>query len=179
MRSLEQLRQDFLALKITPTKWLGDSPDRFDTYQHLAAQVGTVTEFGVYTGLSTCAWLMGRPQRLRSYDITDQYLTVLPELVAAAQVQGTDFQFAIGNSLEIDIEPVDLLFIDTVHKRAHARAEIDRHHAQVRRYMVFHDTADWPGVFQAVIGFVMENRDWHIVQHCQRRSGLTVLERYA
>jgi hypothetical protein len=44
---------------------------------------------------------------------------------------------------------------------------------------VFHDTADWPGVFQDVIGFVMEHRDWHIVEHCQRRSGLTVLERYA
>ncbi len=179
MRDLEQLRQDFIQLQIKPTKWLGDSPDRFDTYRRLAQQVDTVTEFGVYTGLSTCAWLAGQPQRLRSYDITDQYLTVLPELEHAARVQGTDFRFAIGNSLEIDIEPVDLLFIDTVHKRDHARAEIERHHQQVKKYMVFHDTADWPGVFQAVIGFVMEHRDWHIVEHCQRRSGLTVLERYA
>jgi hypothetical protein len=179
VRDLEQLRQQFVSHEIQPTKWLGDSPDRFDTYQRYAAQVQSVTEFGVYTGLSTCAWLMGRPQRLRSYDITDQYLTVLPELEHAALTQGTDFQFAIGNSLEINIEPVDLLFIDTVHKRDHARAEIQRHHAQVRRYMVFHDTADWPGVFQAVIGFVMENRGWHIVEHCQKNSGLTVLARYA
>ena len=179
MRDLAQLRDDFVNLRIKPTKWLGDSPDRFDTYQRLAAQVDTVTEFGVYTGLSTCAWLSGRPQRLRSYDITDENLTVLAELTHAAQQQGTDFQFEIGNSLEIDIEPVDLLFIDTVHKRDHARAEIERHHERVKKYMVFHDTADWPGVFQAVIGFVMENRCWHIVEHCQHNSGLTVLERYA
>jgi hypothetical protein len=179
MRTLKELQQDFVELKIHPTKWLGDSPSRFETYQRYASQVHSITEFGVYTGLSTCAWLAGRPQRLRSYDITDEYLTVLPELEHAARAQGTYFAFTIGNSLEINIEPVDLLFIDTVHKRDHARAEIQRHHAQVRRYMVFHDTADWPGVFQAVIGFVMENRNWHIVEHCQRHSGLTVLERYA
>lgn len=179
MRDLGQLRQDFLSLSITPIKWLGDSPDRFDTYLRLAQQVSTITEFGVYTGLSTCAWLSGQPRRLRSYDITDQYLTVLPELEHAARAQDTDFQFAIGNSLDIDIEPVDLLFIDTVHKRDHTRAEIQKHHERVRKYMVFHDTADWPGVFQAVVGFIMENRGWHIAEHCQRRSGLTVLERYA
>lgn len=179
MRDLIQLREDFLGLVITPTKWLGDSPARFDTYKTYAEKVSSVTEFGVYTGLSTCAWLSGRPTRLRSYDITSEYFTVLPELQQAARDQGTDFKFDLGNSLEIDIEPVDLLFIDTVHKRDHTRAEIQRHHDKVARFMIFHDTADWPGVFQAVIGFVMENRDWHILEHCQRASGLTVLERYA
>ena len=179
MRDLAQLRDDFVQLAIPPTKWLGDSPQRFDTYKSYAEKVRTVTEFGVYTGLSTCAWLSGKPARLRSYDVTSDYLSVLPELQQAAWDQGTDFEFALGNSLEIDIEPVDLLFIDTVHKRDHTRAEIQRHHDKVARYMIFHDTADWPGVFQAVIGFVMENRDWHIVEHCQHNSGLTVLERYA
>ena len=31
MRSLNELKQDFINLVITPTAWLGDSPDRFDT----------------------------------------------------------------------------------------------------------------------------------------------------
>jgi hypothetical protein len=80
MRTLDQLRTDYLDLKITPTNWLGDSPTRFDTYKRYASSVNSIIEFGVYTGLSTCAWLSGHPNRLRSYDITDKYITVLDEL---------------------------------------------------------------------------------------------------
>ena len=98
MRSLDQLKQDFVNLVIEPTAWLGDSPDRFDTYTRYASQVDSITEFGVYTGLSTCAWLSGKPKKLRSYDITDKNLSVLAELKANAELNGTDFEFAIANS---------------------------------------------------------------------------------
>ncbi len=178
MRTLSELKDDFISLKIQPTAWLGDSPDRFDTYARYAGQVDSITEFGVYTGLSTCAWLSGQPKILRSYDITDSNLTVLPELEANAKLTGIDFKFAIANSLEIDIEPCDLLFIDTVHKRDHCLAELDRHAKKAQRYIVLHDPSDWPGVFEAVITFLHYNRQWHIVEHCNRESGLLVLERY-
>jgi hypothetical protein len=178
MRTLEELKQDFINLKIQPTAWLGDSPDRFDTYTRYAAQVDSIVEFGVYTGLSTCAWLAGNPKFLRSYDITDQHLTVLPELIAYAKEQGIDFEFNLGNSLELDIDSCDLLFIDTVHKRPHCRAELARHADQVKRYIILHDPSAWPGVFEAVIDFLHDDRQWHIVEHCNRGSGLLVLERY-
>lgn len=179
MRTLEQLRQNFLDLKITPTKWLGDSPTRFDTYTTYASRVNTIVEFGVYTGLSTCAWLMGRPQRLRSYDITDANLTVLAELEKGAQDIGCDFKFKIGNSLELAPETCDLLFIDTVHKRDHCLSELNQHGNHAQRYIVLHDPSDWPGVFEATIEFLHHNRHWHIVEHCNHNSGLLVLERYA
>jgi hypothetical protein len=179
MRTLFQLQQDFVELKIHPTKWLGDSPARFDTYARYASQVDSIVEFGVYTGLSTCAWLSGRPKKLRSYDITDTYLSVLDELKHCAVTNETDFEFAIANSLEIEIEPCDLLFIDTVHTKTHCLAELDRHAPMANRYIVLHDPSDWPGVFEAVIVFLHHNRQWHIVEHCNRDSGLLVLERYA
>jgi len=179
MRNLEQLKKDFVELKIQPTAWLGDSPDRFDTYQRYSSQVESIVEFGVYTGLSTCAWLSGQPKRLRSYDITDVNLTVLDELKHNAQLNSTDFEFVIANSLEIDIDPCDLLFIDTVHKREHCLAELDRHAKKAQRYIMLHDPSDWPGVFEAVIVFLHHNREWHIIEHCNRDSGLVVLERYA
>jgi hypothetical protein len=91
MRTLEDLRADYVDLKIVPTNWLGDSPTRFDTYKRYASSVDSIIEFGVYTGLSTCAWLSGRPKRLRSYDITDRYLSVLDELAHNAEQNGTDF----------------------------------------------------------------------------------------
>lgn len=179
MRTLEQLREDFINLIIKPTAWLGDSPDRFDTYARLASQVDSIVEFGVYTGLSTCAWLSGKPKCLRSYDITDQNLSVLSELEHNATINGTDFAFKIANSLEIEIEPCDLLFIDTVHTMDHCLAELNRHGNKANRYIVLHDPSDWPGVFEAVIKYLHYNRQWHIVEHCNKNSGLLVLERYA
>lgn len=179
MKTLEELKQDFIELKIHPTAWLGDSPDRFDTYTRYAQQVDRIVEFGVYTGLSTCAWLAGNPKYLRSYDITDGNLTVLPELTRHAQEHNIDFEFNLGNSLEIDIEPCDLLFIDTVHKRPHCLAELERHADLVSQYILLHDSSARPGVFEAVIIFLHKNREWHIVEHCNQGSGLLVLERYA
>ena len=178
MRTLNQLKHDFINRLITPTAWLGDSPTRFDTYTRYAQQVDRIVEFGVYTGLSTSAWLAGNPKYLRSYDITDKNLTVLPELTHYAEEHAIDFEFNLGNSLELDIEPCDLLFIDTVHKRPHCLAELERHAGKVGRYIVLHDPSDWPGVFEAVIIFLHNNRAWHIIEHCNRGSGLLVLERY-
>lgn len=177
MRTLEELRDDFVNLRIQPTAWLGDSPSRFETYSRYASTVNSVVEFGVYTGLSTTAFLSGRPRRLRSYDITDANLSVLSELQECADMEGIDFEFHIASSLEVDIEPCDLLFIDTVHKRPHTLAELNRHADKVSRYILLHDTSDWPGVFYAVVDFLIEHREWRIVEHCNNGSGLVVLKR--
>lgn len=178
MRTIEQLKSKFLELKIKPTDWLGDSPKRFDTYARYASQVDSIVEFGVYTGLSTTAFLTGSPKKLRSYDITDQYLSVLPDLEFHAVSNNIDFQFNIGNSLAIDIEEADLLFIDTVHKKKHTQEELRLHADKIKKFIVFHDTTAWPGVFEAATEFLMNNNNWHIIEHCNRESGLLVLQRY-
>lgn len=178
MKTITQLRDDFLSLKIPPTNWLGDSPSRFDTYTRYAKQVDSIVEFGVYTGLSTTAFLAGSLKKLRSYDITDEYLSVLPDLESFAAANSIDFKFEIGNSLEITIEETDLLFIDTVHKKKHTLEELRLHASKAKKFIMFHDTTEWPGVFEAAIEFLINNHEWHIVEHCNRGSGLLVLKRY-
>jgi hypothetical protein len=178
MKTIEELKNDFINYRITPTEWLGDSPTRFDTYKKYAGMVDSVVEFGVYTGLSTTAFLSGKPKKLRSYDITDKYLTILPNLYHYASQENIDFKFIIGNSLEIDIEETDLLFIDTVHKRKYTEAELDRHASKVKKYIVFHDTTAWPGVFEAAVNFLIKNHNWHIIEHCNKDSGLLILKKY-
>jgi hypothetical protein len=121
---------------------------------------------------------MGNPKKLRSYDITDANLSVLDELKFNADLNQIDFEFAVANSLEINIDPCDLLFIDTVHKYDHCLAELNRHGEKAQKYIVLHDPSDWPGVFEAVATYLHYNRQWHIVEHCNRGSGLLVLERY-
>ncbi len=178
MRTIKQLEEDFLNLKIHPTAWLGDSPSRFGTYKKYASMVDTVVEFGVYTGLSTTAFLAANPKKLRSYDITNVNLSILSELVSYAESNNIDFQFIIGNSLEIEIDNTDLLFIDTVHKRKHTEAELQRHSKNVNKYIILHDTTAWPGVFEAVVDFLIKNNEWFIVEHCNKDSGMIVLKRY-
>ena len=178
IRSIDELRHQFITRQILPTAWLGDSPERFDTYAGYASQVKSVVEFGVYTGLSTTAWLWGRPQKIRSYDITDENFSVRDELEKFAIDNNIDFQFEIGNSLEVTIEPCDLLFLDTVHKKHHVAAELNRHAPFTRKFIVLHDTTAFPGVFQAIADFVIGNHDWRIIEHCNRDSGLVVLERW-
>ena len=42
MRTLQQLRLEFLQYKIEPIGWLGDSPSRFDFYTETAIGCDTI-----------------------------------------------------------------------------------------------------------------------------------------
>jgi hypothetical protein len=157
-----------------------DINEHLPTIKKYAEECDHITEMGVRWVVSTYAFMMGYPKKLISIDIlpVENFGINREDLKNLAYENNIDFEFAIGNSLELDIEPCDLLFIDTVHKRAHCLAELDRHAKNAQRYIVLHDPSDWPGVFEAVIIFLHHNREWHIVEHCNKESGLLVLERY-
>jgi hypothetical protein len=95
-----------------------------------------------------------------------------------ANKNNIDFTFSLADSLKIDIEPVDLLFIDTIHEHKHTIQELNRHASKVKKYILLHDPSDWPGVFTAVVEFLTKCREWRIVEHCNKNSGFLVLERY-
>ena len=177
MRTIEQLRDDFTNLRIRPIDWLGDSPNRFDTYARYASMVDSVTEFGVYTGLSTTAFVSGKPIKVRSYDITSGYLTVLHEIEACALHLGVDFKFQIASSLNIEIEETDLLFIDTVHEKDYCLRELNLHHAKTKKFIVLHDIIAWPGVLQAAEEFMKTHPEWVVYERDDVGSGLLVMNR--
>lgn len=177
MRTIEQLQEAFLNGKIKPTGWLGDSPTRFDAYKCYASKVERIVELGVYTGLSTTAFLMGKPKKLRSYDLLPQNFVVKKDLMAYAENNNIDFEFIIGNSLEIEIEETDLLFIDTVHEKQHTLAELNKHADATRKYILLHDVESCPDVFAAAEEFLNINKCWSIKEHCKKGDGLLVLIR--
>ena len=155
-----------------------DINEHLPTLFRLSSECKSVVELGVRQVVSTFALALGNPKKLRSYDITDVNLSILSELVSYAESNNIDFQFIIGNSLEIEIDNTDLLFIDTVHKRKHTEAELQRHSKNVNKYIILHDTTAWPGVFEAVVDFLIKNNEWFIVEHCNKDSGMIVLKRY-
>jgi hypothetical protein len=153
----------------------------------LASQCEHVTEFGVRTGASTLAFLhalQGRPATLRSYDINDNF-GVHKSLTPHTSV---DWQFAVCSTLAISqIEPTDLLFVDTLHRYDQVRQELALHGDAARRWIAFHDTETFgtvgddggDGINRAIDEWLALRPEWRIVYRTHRNNGLTVIEREA
>jgi len=149
--------------------------------RELASQCDHVTEFGMRHGVSTVALLAGQPQRFVSYDLQDDPIA---EVLKRKQ-ERTDFEFRRGDSLSVEIEETDLLFIDTKHTADHLYAELDRHAGSVRRWIALHDTQIFgesgedggPGLLPALRRFLRERPEWSVIYHTQANHGFTVISR--
>lgn len=123
-----------------------------DIHEHLpvlrefAAKCQHITEFGTrLANGSTVAFLAAQPKTFVAWDL-DPLSIVSKTVQSLVRVAGaTRFQPRVGNTLEIVIEPTDMLFIDTLHTGKQLLNELERHcdpkDAKVKKYLAFHDTA--------------------------------------
>ena len=187
-----------------------------DIHEHLptlcryASECDHVTEMGVRYVVSTFGLMMGRPRRLVSVDIVhprdmtgghNDCIKGKDEFALAEQCavqNNVDFEFVLASSLEIDMENTELLFLDTLHRYAQLRAELERHHHKVSKYMILHDTETFAfrdegqeqqdasentvippkrGLWLAVNEFLAEHPEWIISERFVNNNGLTVLKR--
>ena len=110
----------YAGVRQTPS----DIVEHLELLARLSSLCDHVTEFGVRAGNSTVALLYGRPRTLVSYD-------VLPclradEIERAAKEVGVGFVFKQESSLAAEIDPTDLLFIDTLHTFHQLTVELRR-----------------------------------------------------
>lgn len=160
----------------------------------LACNCTHVTEMGSRFGSSTKAFL-NAPVSLRAYDL--EIHNPLMNLFKIARKAGKDVEYNRGNTLELLIEPTDMIFIDTWHSQHQLREELKLHGNAARKYLAFHDThtygvrdeqTDWAanpnrkavagqGLLPAIIDFVIANPHWEFKMHKSNNNGLTVLER--
>lgn len=160
-----------------------------DINQHLATMRSialgcrTITEFGVRSAVSTCAWLASGAEVIRCYDL--DIPGNLGELEALAKDAGIDFQFIQQDTTKVFIEPTDLLFIDTKHCGAQATQELTNNAERVSKYLIFHDTDiyGWhgddgkQGLNYAIYGLMLRTYAWRLVYHSPVSFGLTILKR--
>ncbi|RQT39543.1 class I SAM-dependent methyltransferase [Burkholderia contaminans] len=177
MRTLQQLRLEFLQYRIEPVGWLGDSPSRFDFYTETAIGCDTILELGVFTGLTTTAFMLAQPKRLVSVDISDEHFRIRHELEQAAKDLSVDFEFRIADDLAMEPLASDLLFIDTTHTYEQTLAELNRFGPLARKKIVLHDMTT-AGVYQAVFQWLWDNKQFHITYHDSRGCGAVVCERH-
>lgn len=131
------LRDEFLRLCHTPS----------DIYEHLptfvdlvvARDVQHVIELGTRTGVSTIAWLEGLRQTggtLVSVDIDEQ--PDIGEYDHWSFIQGSD----LDPQVLAQLDPADIVFVDTSHDYTHTIRELNIYQHFVRRpgLIVCHDT---------------------------------------
>ena len=102
-----------------------------------------------------------------------------------------DFKFHLADVLAVEIEPTELLFIDTEHNYYQLRQELATHASKVSKYIIFHDVVTWgyvgemygrphliiPGLLPAIDEFLKANDSWKIVEYFENNNGLMVIER--
>jgi len=162
-------------------RWAAQTPSDFSIHvpmlRALASVCDHVTEMGVRTGVSTRALLV-EDCTVRSYDIElNQYVESLFEKAASI---GKDVKYIKANTLALEIEPTDMLFIDTEHTYQQLSQELRLHGNKARKFIAFHDT-DQPfagETLPAIMEFLANNRHWHIRTHNMHSYGFTVLERF-
>jgi len=143
------------------------------TLLRYAKKCDHITEFGVRYVVSTWALLAGYPNRMISVDCK---LCPVSEVYEATEKAGINYEFLCANDLDIEIEPTDLLFIDSLHTYEHLTAELKAHAEKVNKYIILHDTII-PQMARAVTEFLYKNKEWSIVEVTPESYGLTVLSR--
>ncbi len=176
----DELEMSYQQVCETPS----DINEHCPTLYLLAVQCDHATEMGCRTGISTTALLRAQPRTLVCYDLRRR-----PEFDNLFRLAGrTEFRFHEANTLDIEIEPTDLLFIDTYHVYEHMRAELELHAGRVRRFIAMHDTTTFGesgeregsrGLWPAVRDFLAVHLEWRLVARYHHNHGLTILERKA
>lgn len=160
-----------------------DVNEIFPVLRGYAEKCAHVTEFGVRGVMTTWAFLAARPKRMISYDI--EYDGNIEGAKKEAALAGIPFEFRLEDVLKADIEPTDLLFIDTQHTYAQLKAELARHAEKVAKYIAIHDTFTFGvigsdgglGETVAISEFVVAHPEWCVKEVITHSNGLTVLER--
>lgn len=187
----------YVELSKTPS----DINEHLETLKKYTQECDIVIEMGVRSIVSTWAFLAGNPKKLVSLDLYNpsHFGANLQEVYDAAVDAGIDFTFVEQDSLTYDIESCDLLFLDTWHDFLQLKKELTRHHSNVKKYIILHDTVSFSyqdeksademgqaneketnlpkGLVPAIDEFLYHNKNWIMWEKKPNNNGLTVLKR--
>lgn len=144
------------------------------TLREYADKCEHVTEFGVRGCVSLHAFLASKANKVVAYDIANVAVPDCPKLT-----------FINADVLEVDIEPTDMLHIDTLHTFAQLHLELFWHADLVKKFIAMHDTTIFgekgedgePGLNLAIKDFLTDNPEWSEIHRSEANNGLTILAR--
>jgi glycosyltransferase involved in cell wall biosynthesis len=170
-------------------KWTESQPrdlnEHMEAIKRLAAKCDHVTEI-TKRRESTVAILAAKPKRVISYQSEkDTLVTHTLHQVLSQEVGDVTWTSHVGDSLEINIEETDMLFIDSIHNAERVKAELDRHGDKVNRFIVFHDVVTYgkvgdngkEGLAYGIGEWAREHPEWFVAYLAPNQHGLLAIGR--
>ena len=167
-----------------------DINEHLETLRDLASECNHVTEMGVRGIVSTWAFVEGLKTGGTLISIDIQFPAIyggdLKPIIDECKEKGINFTFRLGDTRKIEIEPTDLLFVDTLHRYSQLKIELALHADKARKYLIFHDTTNFEtigeneidkGLWLAIEEFLAEHKEWKLKFRHTNCNGLTALER--
>lgn len=148
-----------------------------------AKESETIKEIGVCQGATLAGLMLTNPKKLTGIDIMPKYFNPYKQhFVNYAQQNNIDFSYDVIDSTNPScVSEVDLLHIDSLHTPEHLMKELKLHAPHVKKYIVFHDTANFKnakGLFQTIAHYITYiEQKWKVVDHFIHRVGYTVIKR--
>ncbi len=206
MKDIHQLKikntiiVDKILLKFNENKnRISDINEHLETLYQYSKECEHITEMGVRGACSTWAFLWSNPKKMISYDIMKT--NEVYEVEDITKECGYNFNFVESDVLKIEIEPTDLLFIDTLHTYTQLSNELNLHSKKVNKYIILHDTVSFgyrdeviyehasdiikekdrskEGLNPAIDDFLKTEpgQDWFVFKTYLNNNGLTILKR--
>ncbi len=139
----------------------------------LNANVKTVLELGVCTGISTRAILEALGDEGQMWSIDLQSFRQHPQI----QSDYSEWSLTICDDLKVGWDrEVDLIFVDTLHRYDQALAELRKFSPFARHWIFLHDTKSNPEVLSAIEEFLRTDDHWMFGEWAHHH-GLAVLMR--
>lgn len=160
-----------------------DINEHFPTLRRYASKCEHITEFGTRGVFSTYAFMAAKPKKLLTYDIVvNSNIWVAANIASEHKIE---FGFMERDTTACEIEPTDLLFIDTWHTYEQLKTELALHGDKAHKYLIFHDTTSFGavgedgglGLIKAIDEFLERRPWWTVRERHFHNNGLLVLER--
>lgn len=185
-----------------------DINEHVPTLHRYAKECSSVVELGVRSMVSTWGILKGLSESTSdhpSYVGVDIDLPPYGTLALArnlAEANGINFTFIHANDMDIEIDPTDMLFIDSLHTYCHLTYELETFSPKVNKYIAIHDTtfsnetidgpgyegdySEYPseydrtkrGLWPAIVDFLERHPEWVLFERYYNNYGLTILKRF-
>ena len=139
-----------------------DINEHLSTLEKYAKNCEHITEMGVRCVVSSFPLAIANPKTLIGIDLYNPQIACPAgksrfELINKyCDLDNIKYKFIQKNTLEIEIEDTDLLFIDTFHVYKQLKKELELHGNKAKKYIIFHDTTTY-GFNDEIAGYEQDN----------------------
>jgi len=160
-----------------------------DAIQKFMKDCRSYKELGTHQGASAAAAMLAdnKPKYMELIDIDHVKYRKTLKALAEPYCKEHGIELVVreadsGGLGSMSSKAVDMLVIDSIHKRPHMEKELQIHGQMVTKYIVAHDTSraqssNLVELYECLVNFCIDNPSWKVEERGVENVGYTVLKR--